>query len=1608
MRVITDGGAVIDIGTVEAAPTIGIIDYSRRETDDFGVTTVVPRGFARQMSVRVKIATEMVDDVQRQLAALRATPATWIADDRFNSLRIEGFYKDFSIDLAIPPVSYCTLTIEGLAEDGEFVDPGTDPAPDQRPSTLRLLQPVDVSGAALTSSNVPETDYAGWSAGETYALGARVIKAATHRIYESAAADNVGNDPAGASGLWIDIGPTNRWAMFDQALGSATAAPGAISVALATGQTVNALALLDVIAASVRVQAGAYDRTQAPSAAPGMVTFLDMPDTSGSVTVTITGPGTVSVGTLLIGTLVGLGVTEAAPTAGITDYSRKETDGFGETTLVERAWAKRMNVRGLIRTEALDVVAGRIAAVRARPSLWIGDDSLESVTVYGFFKDFSIEVGDSVSFLALSIEGLSKAAKIAPIVPAPGWTDIVDDDPDHPKPEDGATVGAPPGTNVGDTPANTVAAALKAVALTTNPAEVVAGAQALAEAMRELALTADTAEIVAGARRIADAIKELALTADPAGIVAGAKSLADAMKELALTNDPSEIVAGAKALVDRARLADLGALDQLLINQERKDRFDRLTHMDGIPVGARVRQETIERISTDEALAARSTLIEATMTSNQLAVIAAIEEEAVARATADEAEASIRTTMIAQVVQTVDDNRTEALSAIEDEAIARADAIAAETLQRELAISTFQATVDGQIADVSAAIASEATTRAAADAAETATRTAQISTLTTGLSNANAAISAEASTRATADAAETAARELAISTLQTTVDGEIATVTAAIASEATTRADADAAETAIRTAQISILTIGLSDANAAITSEATTRAAADLAETNARTAAVSTLTTGLSHANAAITSEASTRAAADLAETSARNLAISNLETTVNGQISTVGAAIASEATTRATADAAETTARELAISELATDVDGQITTVSAAIASEATTRAAADVAEATTRAAQIATLTTGLSDANAAITSEASTRAAADLAETNARTAAVSTLTTNLAAANAAITSEASTRAAADIAETNARNLAISALDTDLRTDVYAAIASEATTRATADAAETTQRELAISELDTDIRNDVSAAIASEATTRATADTAEATTRAAQIATLTSDIASANAAITDEATTRAAADLAETSARNAAVSTLTTNLSAAHAAITAEATTRAAADQAETNARNIAISNLETELAGQLTTVSAGLASEATTRATADAAEVTAREGAIASLTTNLNGEISARQAAIIAEQSARATAITAEATTRNAQIASVESDIADVNAALSTEATTRATNDAAEVTARTAAVAALQSDIGDAMAAVISETTARVAADSALSSLITGVSTTVDANTSSVILLLESVDGLSAQLVAKVESDGVIGGFQLAGGGGVVDANFLVDNFRLLSRSGGDKWEYSDGRQRTIGGSIMTITGVPFGSANQFIEWTGPIVSNLTQCTEANAIKYVKTDGSAYFGGGLSSGILKNEATSTVVAADAFVAVGPFSSNGEPVNVNMSAVYARNQLANAGTASITGSGSGELVLRWSSDGSTWNYLTTIGASEYQRDVYVDGDPTVKDQMLWEMRAASTFTWTPGALNGIYISLSWTTRTTPAFNGTGLTSPTLIQRTTIIAVEQP
>src|SRR3546814_12434989 len=97
-----------------------------------------------------------------------------------------------------------------------------------------------------------------------------------------------------------------------------------------------------------------------------------------------------------------------------------------------------MTVRSVVESGAVEDVLSRIAALRAKPSLWIGDEGFDSLTIYGFFRDFSIELGDNVSVFGLTVEGLTTAGALSrhgTRRPA-----IVDRDPAHPKHEAGAPI----------------------------------------------------------------------------------------------------------------------------------------------------------------------------------------------------------------------------------------------------------------------------------------------------------------------------------------------------------------------------------------------------------------------------------------------------------------------------------------------------------------------------------------------------------------------------------------------------------------------------------------------------------------------------------------------------------------------------------------------------------------------------------------------------------------------------------------------------------------------------------------------------------------------------------------------------------------------------------------------------------------------------------------------------------------------------------------------------------------------------------------------------------------------------------------------------------------
>jgi hypothetical protein len=147
-----------------------------------------------------------------------------------------------------------------------------------------------------------------------------------------------------------------------------------------------------------------------------------------------------------------------------------------------------------------------------------------------------------------------------------------------------------------------------------------------------------------------------------------------------------------------------------------------------------------------------------------------------------------------------------------------------------------------------------------------------------------------------------------------------------------------------------------------------------------------------------------------------------------------------------------------------------------------------------------------------------------------------------------------------------------------------------------------------------------------------------------------------------------------------------------------------------------------------------------------------------------------------------------------------------------------------------------------------------------------------------------------------SAIIADKIAAGAVTAAKIGVTELSAITANVGTLTagtiRNGADTFrvDVSNGRTIVQTGAFMKVSGSPFGSSNQFIEWYGPFFANLTSCTEANSTYYLKTDGSAYFGGSLSAGILKNAVQTTSLANNASVETGNYGSNGGTIQIILS----------------------------------------------------------------------------------------------------------------------
>lgn len=304
------------------------------------------------------------------------------------------------------------------------------------PYAVTVVEPLTITDSILVSSNVAENDYAVWAIGTTYADGDRVIMTSTHKIYESLQNANVGNNPTTSVGYWVEVGPTNRWRVFDTSNSSQTVtdgSPNTISYTLEAGVAITAVGILNItdgrevqITVTDPVAGVVYDVDEIIGTFPqypewwsfffgtrfANTQFIraDLPSyPNAEITITITGTSTLAVGVILIGqqTSFSLGMQYGAR-VGIQDYSRKETNTFGETVLIQRAYAKRANFDLFLEKYEVDLLQNFLSKIRAVPVLWVGSSDFEATVIFGFYKNFDILLSyPEHAECSLEIEGLT-------------------------------------------------------------------------------------------------------------------------------------------------------------------------------------------------------------------------------------------------------------------------------------------------------------------------------------------------------------------------------------------------------------------------------------------------------------------------------------------------------------------------------------------------------------------------------------------------------------------------------------------------------------------------------------------------------------------------------------------------------------------------------------------------------------------------------------------------------------------------------------------------------------------------------------------------------------------------------------------------------------------------------------------------------------------------------------------------------------------------------------------------------------------------------------------------------------------------------------------------
>lgn len=110
------GGEAFDIGAAQFGLEGGLIDFSLRETDKNGITSITKRNVKETMKASLVMNSSITQSVKKFIKSCMGDVVLFLADtsidSNYENLTMIGYITDFSINIANPVKSYGSIEIE--------------------------------------------------------------------------------------------------------------------------------------------------------------------------------------------------------------------------------------------------------------------------------------------------------------------------------------------------------------------------------------------------------------------------------------------------------------------------------------------------------------------------------------------------------------------------------------------------------------------------------------------------------------------------------------------------------------------------------------------------------------------------------------------------------------------------------------------------------------------------------------------------------------------------------------------------------------------------------------------------------------------------------------------------------------------------------------------------------------------------------------------------------------------------------------------------------------------------------------------------------------------------------------------------------------------------------------------------------------------------------------------------------------------------------------------------------------------------------------------------------------------------------------------------------